>query len=156
MNTTNVYVRFVVRLRGLAMPQCPDVDQIKIAWALKRQGGMSQRELAEELGLNPRTVSNYFRPAWRAQRKLGHLIFNSQEPKFPRSTLENRAWMMCESGEHSWMAEDLYKGHAYTESESTEELEGTDGSRIKTVYAETTCHYCGWAIRRRKRGFLVT
>ena len=48
------------------MPQRPDIDQIKKAWVLKREGGMSQQEMAEESGLNPRTVSNYFRPAWLA------------------------------------------------------------------------------------------
>ena len=138
------------------MPQRPDVDQIKKAWALKREGGMSQQAMAEELGLHPRTVNNYFRSSWLAQRKLGHLRFASQEPQFPRSALENRAWEMCEAGEHAWMEEEAYKIHAYTESESTEEIGGFDGSRIKTVYAETTCHYCGWAIRRRKHGFLIT
>ena len=81
------------------MPQHPNVDQIKKAWALKRQGGMSQQTMAEELGLDPRTISNYFRPAWLAERNLGHLRFASQEPRVPRSTLENRAWEMCESGE---------------------------------------------------------
>ena len=138
------------------MPQHPNVDQIKKAWALKREGGMTQQAMAEELNLHPRTVFNYFRSSWLAQRKLGHLRFVSQEPQFPRSALENRAWEMCESGEHDWMKEDLYKGHAYTESESTDEIDGFDGSTLKTVYAETTCHYCGWVIRRRKRGFLVT
>jgi hypothetical protein len=34
---------------------------------------------------------------------------------------------MCESGDHSWMEEDIYKGHAYIESESTDELDGFDG-----------------------------
>ena len=24
------------------------------------------------------------------------------------------------------------------------------------ISAETTCHYCGWVIRRRRHGFLVT
>ena len=138
------------------MPQRPDFDQIKKAWALKREGGMSQQEMAEELGLNPRTVFNYLRPAWLAQRNLGHLRFAGQEPQFPRSALENRAWEMCESGEHSWMAEQLYRGHAYTESESTDELDGFDGSTLRTVYSVTTCHYCGLAIRRRKHGFVVT
>ena len=137
------------------MPQRPDVDQIKKAWALKREGGMSQQAMAEELGLHPRTVFNYLRPAWLAQRNLGHLRFASQEPQFPRSTVENRAWELCESGEHALMAEDLYRGHAYTESESAEELDGFDGSTIKTVYADKTCHYCGWVMRRRKHGFLV-
>ena len=137
------------------MPQHPNVDQIKKAWALKRQGGMSQQTMAEELGLDPRTISNYFRPAWLAKRKLGHLRFARQEPQFPRSTLENRAWEMCESGEHAWMKEDLYKGHAYTESESTEEIDGFDGSTIKTVYAETTCHYCGFVTRHRRHAFLI-
>ena len=138
------------------MPQRPDVDQIKKAWALKREGEMSQQAVAEELGLHPRTVSNYFRSKWLAQRNLGHLRFAGQEPQFPRSTLENRAWEMCESGEHGWMEEDLYKGHAYTESESTEELDGFGGSRINIVYAEMMCHYCGRVIRHRKHGFLLT
>ena len=138
------------------MPQRPDVDQIKKAWALKREGGMSQQAMAEELGLNPRTISNYFRSEWLAQRKLGHLRFAGQEPQPPRSALENRAWQMCESGEHSWMGDVHYRGHAYTESESTEELEGFGGSTLRTVYADTTCHYCGWVMRRRLHGFLVT
>ena len=138
------------------MPQRPDIDQIKKAWVLKREGGISQQEMAEKLGLNPRTVSNYFRPAWLAQRNLGHLRFASQEPQFPRSALENRAWGMCEVGEHAWVSEELYRDHAYTESEFTEEQEGFEGSTIKTVYSDRTCHYCGWVIRSRKRGFLVT
>ena len=61
------------------MPQRPDVDQIKKAWALKREGGMSQQAMAEELGLNPQTISNYLRPAWLAQRKLCHLRFAGQD-----------------------------------------------------------------------------
>lgn len=139
------------------MPQRPDIDQIKKAWALKRQGGMSQQAMAEELGLDPRTVSNYFRPAWLAQRNLGYLRFVSQGgPQFPRSTLENRAWEMCEAGEHAWMADGLYRGHAYTESESTEEIEGFYGSALRTAYSDATCHYCGWITRRKKRGFVVT
>ena len=137
------------------MPQHPNVDQIKKAWALKRQGGMSQQTMAEELGLDPRTISNYFRPAWLAKRKLGHLRFARQEPQFPRSTLENRAWEMCEAGGHDWMKEDLYKGHAYSESESTEELEGFDGSSLKSVYSEMTCHYCGFVTRHRRHAFLI-
>ena len=138
------------------MPQRPDVDQIKKAWALKREGGMSQQAMAEELGLHPRTVFNYLRPAWLAQRNLGHLRFAGQEPQFPRSTLENRAWEMCEAGEHAWMAEDLYRGHAYTESESAEELDGFGGSTLRTVYLDTTCHFCGLMKRRKRHGFLVT
>ena len=138
------------------MPQRPDIDQIKKAWALKREGGMSQQAVAEELGLHPRTVFNYFRSSWLAHRNLGHLRFTGQEPQFPRSALENRAWAMCESGEHDWMKEDLYKGHAYSVSESTEEIGGFDGSTINTVYSDTTCHYCGLLMRRKKRGFLVT
>ncbi len=138
------------------MPQRPDVDQIKKAWALKRQGGMSQQAVAEELGLNLRTVFNYLQPAWLAQRNLGHLRFAGQEPQFPRSTLENRAWEMCEVREHAWMAEGLYKGHAYTESESTEELDGFGGSTLRTVYLDKTCHFCGLVNRRKSHGFLVT
>ena len=138
------------------MPQRPDVDQIQKAWALKREGHKSQQEMAEELGLHPRTLSNYFRSKWLDQRELGHLRFSSQEPTIPRSTLENRAWKMCEAGEHDWMEENLYKGHAYTESESTEELEGFDGSTVRTVYAGKMCHFCGLVIRHRKHGFLVT
>ena len=138
------------------MPQRPDVDQIKKAWALKREGEMSQHAMAEELGLNPRTISNYFRSEWLAQRKLGHLRFASQEPQFPRSALENRAWEMCESGEHGWVEEDLYKGHAYTESESTEELDGFDGSILKTLYAQRTCLFCRLIRRQRRRGFVIS
>ena len=138
------------------MPQRPDIDQIKKAWALKREGGMSQQAMAEELGLHPRTVFNYFRSSWLAERKLGHLRFAGQEPQSPRSTLENKAWAMCESGDHSWMEEDLYKGHAYTESESTDELDGCNGSSLKTLYTEKGCHFCGRVMRRRRHGFLVT
>ena len=137
------------------MPQRPHIDQIKKAWALKREGGMSQQEMAEELGLNPRTVFNYLRPAWLAQRNLGHLRFVGQEPQFPRSALENRAWEMCEAGEHSWLSDEAYRVHAYTESESTEELEGFGGSTLRTVYLDKTCHYCGMATRRRLHGFVV-
>jgi hypothetical protein len=78
------------------MPQRPDVDQIKKVWALKPEGRKSQQEMAEELGLNPRTISNYFRPAWLAQR----------------STLENRAWEKCGAGDHSWMSDEAYRVHA--------------------------------------------
>ncbi len=138
------------------MPQQPNVDQIKKAWALKRQGGMSQHTMAEELGLDPRTISNYFRPAWLAQRKLGHLRFAGQEPQFPRSTLENRAWEMCEAGQHDWMEDELYRGHAYTETKSTEEIEGFDGSTLKTVYGEKACHFCGLVKRHKLYGFLLT
>ena len=138
------------------MPQRPDVDQIRKAWALKRKGGISQQSMAEKLGLNPRTVSNYFRSEWLAQRKLGHLRFASQEPQFPRSALENRAWEMCEAREHAWMAEELYKGHAYTESKFIEELDGFGGSTLRTVYLDTTCHFCGLMKRRKRHGFLVT
>ena len=138
------------------MPQRPDVDQIKRAWALKREGEMSQQAMAEQLGLNPRTISNYFRSEWLAQRKLGHLRFASEEPQFPRSALENRAWEMCESGEHARMAEEAYRGHAYTESQSTEDLDGFDRSTIRTLYKLKACHFCGFEMKRRKHGFLLT
>jgi len=61
VHTPNVYLRFIVRIEGLTMPNCPDVDQIKKAWSLKREGGISQQAMAEELGLHPRTIFNYFR-----------------------------------------------------------------------------------------------
>ena len=138
------------------MPQRPDVDHIKKAWELKRKGGMSQQAMADELGLHPRTVFNYLRPAWLAQRNLGHLRFASQEPQFPRSTLENRAWEMCEAGQHDWTEDELYRGHAYTESEFIEELDGFGGSTLRTVYLDKTCHYCQWVARSKKRGFLMT
>jgi len=137
------------------MPPRPDVDQIRKAWALKREGGMSQQKMAEALGIDPRTISNYFSPPWLAQRKLGHLRFAGQEPQIPRSTLENKAWAMCESGDHSWMKEDLYKGHAYTESESTDGLDGLNSSSLKTFYTEKGCHFCGLVTRRRKGGLIV-
>jgi len=117
---------------------------------------MTQQAVADELGLHPRTVNNYFRTSWLAQRHLGYLRFANQEPQFPRSTLENAAWEKCEAGDHSWMEEDLYRGHAYTKSESTEEIYGFDGSTNKTIYSDTTCHYCGRLMRRRLHGFLVT
>ena len=69
--------------------------------------------------------------------------------------MENRAWEMCESGEHGWISEEAYRGHAYTESESTEELERFNGSTIKNVYSDTTCHFCGLVMRRKRHGFLV-
>jgi hypothetical protein len=37
----------------------------------------------------------------------------------------------CEAREHAWMAEELYKGHAYTESEFIEELDGFGGSTLR-------------------------
>ena len=138
------------------MPRRLDVDQIRKAWELKRENRMTQQEMAEELGLSPRTISNYLRPEWLAHRKLGHLRFAAQEPLIPRSTLENSAWEMCESRDHSWMAEELYRGHAFTVSESTEELDGFNGSTLKAVYSEKTCHFCGLMMRRRRHGFVVT
>ena len=116
---------------------------------------MSQQAMAEELGLNPRSISNYLRTAWLAQRNLGHLRFAGQEPQFPRSALENRAWELCEAEDHSWMEEDLYKGHAYTESESTDELDGLNGSSLKTFYTEKGCHFCGLVTRRSRGGLIV-
>ena len=137
------------------MPQRPNIDQIKKAWGLKRQGGKTQQAMAEELGLDPRTVSNYFKSSWLVQRNLGHLRYAGQEPQSPRSDLENRAWELCESGEHAWMEKELYNGHAYTESESAEELKGFGGSTLKAVYLEKCCHFCGLVTQRRKRGFIV-
>ena len=138
------------------MPQRPDVDLIRKAWTLKRDRDMTQQEMADELGLSPRTIANYLRPGWLAHRNLGHLRFAGQEPSAPRSTLENRAWEICESGDHGWMSEDIFKGHAYTESRSTEDIEGFGGSTLKAIYAEKTCHFCGLVMRRRLRGFVVT
>jgi len=63
---------------------------------------------------------------------------------------------MCESGEHARMAEEAYRGHAYTESQSTEDLDGFDRSTIRTLYKLKACHFCGFEMKRRKHGFLLT
>ena len=54
------------------------------------------------------------------------------------------------------MKKDLYKSHAYTEVESTEETEGFAGSTIKNIYLDTTCDFCGLVMRRKQQGFLIT
>jgi len=53
------------------------------------------------------------------------------------------------------MKEDIYKGHAYSELESTEELDGFNGSTIKKVSLDATCHYCGLVKHRKRRGFVI-
>jgi len=41
------------------------------------------------------------------------------------------------------MAEDAYRGHACTESQSTEDLDGFDKSAIRTLYKLKACHFAG-------------
>ena len=62
---------------------------------------------------------------------------------------------ICESGHYSWMPDEAYKVHAYIESKFTEGLDVFEGSSSRTVYSNTTFHYCWFAMRRKRHEFII-
>ena len=62
---------------------------------------------------------------------------------------------ICESGDPSWMPYEAYKVHSYIESKYTEGLEVFEGSNLRTVYSAPTFHYCWFAMRRKRSGFII-
>jgi len=62
----------------------------------------------------------------------------------PRLAVESEAWGLCQSGDHEWMKDALYKGHAFRVTEEIREQPGNTGSTLVTRYKVTTCRFCGF------------
>ena len=139
------------------MAQRPKLDLISEAWKLHREETtMSHEDIAENLGVSRRSVANYLNSKWLAARNLGHLTFPEQELQIPRSTLENEAWGLCRSGNHDWMDDARFDGHAYKVKDVSEPTKGQGGSRLINVRRVRTCHYCGHKPDLQRRwGFVI-
>jgi hypothetical protein len=65
----------------------------------------------------------------------GH-IFSSAVPR-PVGPLQEEAYRRCREGDHSWMFEERFEGHAYT-VESSAEIKG----HMMYPLMKRTCYYC--------------
>jgi len=138
------------------MPQRPDVDMARLIWGQKRANPKAtQNAIAETLGLAPRTVANYLNSKWLSKRGLGHLPYADQELQVPRSAVENKAWGLCQSGDHEWLKVSLYEGHAFLVTEEIREQPGHTGSTVGTVYRVKTCSFCGFSSEERTSGYIA-
>ena len=137
------------------MARSLNLDLIRRTLDLVREG-LTHEDIAEKLGRNTRTIDNYASAKWLAARNLGHLTFPEQELRIPRSTLENEAWGLCRSGDHEWMDDARFDGHAYNVEDVSEPMTGHGGSRLINIREVRTCHYCGYeAVPRKRRGFVI-
>ena len=73
----------------------------------------------------------------------------------PRLAVESEAWGLCQSGDHEWMKDALYKGHAFRVTEEIREQPGNTGSTLVTRYKVTTCRFCGFFSEQRTFNCIV-
>ena len=132
-----------------------DHSLIKQTWALLRQG-LTHEEIAEELGRSTRSIDDYVSPTWLGARGLAHLSYSLEGPEqVPMSRLENEAWGSCRRGDHGWMDDPAFETHAFKTSERLEERDLSDGGRLRSIYLEARCNFCGYSERKRRDSFLV-
>ena len=135
------------------MPQRPNVDLIKLTWEQHRADPTATRAaIAEKLAISVHSATNYLNHNWLAERNLGHLAYVDQELQVPRSAVENKAWGLCQSGDHDWMEVALYEGHAFRVTEAIKEQSGSFGSTNRDVYRVKTCSFCGFSIENKTSG----
>ena len=138
------------------MPQRPNVDLIKLTWEQHRANPTATRAaIAEQLAISVHAATNYLNPRWLSERGLGHLAYADQELQVPRSAVENKAWGLCQSGDHEWLKVSLYEGHAFRVTEEIKEHPGHTGSTLGTVYKIKTCSFCGFSSEERTSGYIV-
>ena len=78
-----------------------------------------------------------------------------QESQEPRSAVENKAWGLCQSGDHEWLKVSLYEGHAFLVTEEIKEQPGNTGNTLVTRYKVTTCSFCGFSSEQRTFNCIV-
>ena len=133
------------------MPQRPNVDLIKLTWEEKRANPTATRAyIAEKLAISVHAATNYLNHNWLSKRNLGHLAYVDQELQVPRSAVENKAWGLCQSGDHEWLKVSLYEGHAFFVTEEIKEQAGYGGSTVRDVYQVKTCSFCGFSSEQKK------
>ena len=138
------------------MPQRPNVDLIKLTWEQHRADPTATRAaIAEKLAISVHAATNYLNPRWLSERNLSHLAYAGQEFPAPRSAVENKAWGLCQSGDHEWLKVSLYEGHAFRVTEEIREQPGHIGSTLGTVYKVKTCSFCGFSSEERTSGYIV-
>ena len=138
------------------MPQRPNVDLIKLTWEEKRANPAATRAaIAEKLAISVHAATNYLNPRWLSERNLGHLAYAGQEFPAPRSAVENKAWGLCQSGDHEWLKVSLYERHAFRVTEVSKEQPGYFGSTISDVFRVKTCSFCGFSNEERTSGYIV-
>jgi hypothetical protein len=77
----------------------------------------------------------YSKEAVDAWIKSGYII-----KKMPASPLQSEAYEMCTGGDHGWMREERFQGHACkVETSASAEIQG---NRIPMT-CRLTCHFCG-------------
>jgi len=68
--------------------------------------------------------------------------------------VENKAWGLCQSGDHEWLKVSLYEGHAFRVTEEIREQPGHTGSMVGTIYKVKTCSFCGFSSEERTSGYI--
>ena len=133
------------------MPQRPNVDLIKLTWEEKRANPTATRAyIAEKLAISVHSATNYLNHNWLAERNLGHLAYADQELQVPRSAVENKAWGLCQSGDHEWLKDAVFEKHAFRVTEAIKEQPGCRGSTIRDVYRVKTCSFCAFSSEQKK------
>ena len=133
------------------MPQRPNVDLIKLTWEEKRANPTATRAyIAEKLAISVHSATNYLNHNWLAERNLGHLAYADQELQVPRSAVENKAWGLCQSGDHEWLKDAVFEKHAFRVTEAIKEQPGYRGSTIRDVYRVKTCSFCAFSSEQKK------
>jgi hypothetical protein len=160
------------------MPPQPDPTLAQKIEALKqKRPRITRADIGAILDVSVGSVRNYTSETWLAERGLSRfpdVDQELQEPSSdvdqglqvlrsavdqglqkPRLAVESEAWGLCQSGDHEWMKDALYKGHAFRVTEEIREQPGNTGSTLVTRYKVTTCRFCGFSSEQRTFNCIV-
>lgn len=160
------------------MPPQPDPTLAQKIEALKqKRPRITRADIGAILDVSVGSVRNYTSETWLAERGLSRfpdVDQELQEPSSdvdqglqvlrsavdqglqkPRLAVESEAWGLCQSGDHEWMKDALYKGHAFRVTEEIREQPGNTGSTLVTRYKVTTCRFCGFFSEQRTFNCIV-
>ena len=149
------------------MPPQPDPTLAQKIEALKqKRPRITRADIGAILDVSVGSVRNYTSETWLAERGLsrfpdvdqGLQVLRSavdQGLQKPRLAVESEAWDLCQSGDHEWMKDALYKGHAFRVTEEIREQPGNTGSTLVTRYKVTTCRFCGFSSEQRTFNCIV-
>ena len=160
------------------MPPQPDPTLAQKIEALKqKRPRITRAKIGAILDVSVGSVRNSTSETWLAERGLSRfpdVDQELQEPSSavdqglqvlrsaadqglqkPRLAVESEAWGLCQSGDHEWMKDALYKGHAFRVTEEIREQPGNTGSTLVTRYKVTTCRFCGFFSEQRTFNCIV-
>ena len=149
------------------MPPQPDPTLAQKIEALKqKRPRITRADIGAILDVSVGSVRNSTSETWLAERGLSRFPDVDQELQEPSSdvdqglqkphlAVESEAWGLCQSGDHEWMKDALYKGHAFRVTEEIREQPGNTGSTLVTRYKVTTCRFCGFSSEQRTFNCIV-